>query len=393
VKRIIKVGNVAIPIYRTMVRRDGKQWEAWTVSFSISGVRHRITRADYAEAKSIAETKATQIGSGHALVAGMSSQDAASWARAVELLPAGKTLEVAMAEYAAACRDLGTTTISEAVTFYRERHQAVTDRSIADAITEMLVEKQQDGLSVLWIRQLTNILARFSAAFTGSLSTLRGPMLNDWLRATFKANKTRNNARICLTTLVSFSKGKGYLPRDWAEMDAVSIAKASSNPILIYTPGEFSALLAAATERLLPVLLFGGLAGLRSAEIERLDWADVRANHVVVTAQAAKTGARRIVPLCDTLAAMLKPLRRPAGMVLDTQDTGSELPKWSKAHGLLWKKNALRHSYISYRLSQVSNAAQVAMEAGNSAKMIFQHYRELVTSEQADEWFNVRIPS
>jgi hypothetical protein len=42
-----------------------------------------------------------------------------------------------------------------------------------------------------------------------------------------------------------------------------------------------------------------------------------------------------------------------------------------------WKHNALRHSFCSYRLADVKSAAEVALVAGNSPQMIFQHYREL----------------
>lgn len=49
----------------------------------------------------------------------------------------------------------------------------------------------------------------------------------------------------------------------------------------------------------------------------------------------------------------------------------------------------LRHSFISYRISKVKSADQVALEAGNSPSIIFKHYRELVTEEQADEWFEI----
>jgi len=45
--------------------------------------------------------------------------------------------------------------------------------------------------------------------------------------------------------------------------------------------------------------------------------------------------------------------------------------------------------YISYRVAQVQNVAQVALEAGNSAKMIFSNYRELVKPAQAAKWFAI----
>jgi hypothetical protein len=54
-----------------------------------------------------------------------------------------------------------------------------------------------------------------------------------------------------------------------------------------------------------------------------------------------------------------------------------------------WKHNALRHSFCSYRLAGIQNAAQVALEAGNSPAMVFRHYRELVRPEAAKTWFAI----
>lgn len=54
-----------------------------------------------------------------------------------------------------------------------------------------------------------------------------------------------------------------------------------------------------------------------------------------------------------------------------------------------WRHNALRHSFCSYRLADVKSAAEVALEAGNSPQMIFQHYRELVTEKAAKAWFAI----
>jgi hypothetical protein len=59
---------------------------------------------------------------------------------------------------------------------------------------------------------------------------------------------------------------------------------------------------------------------------------------------------------------------------------------------LQWKPNALRHSFISYRVASIKNVAQVALEAGNSPQMIFSNYRELVTEHDAEKWFKI-MPS
>ena len=54
-----------------------------------------------------------------------------------------------------------------------------------------------------------------------------------------------------------------------------------------------------------------------------------------------------------------------------------------------WKQNGLRHSYASYRLAEICDTNRLALEMGNSAKMIFQHYRELVTPAEAKTWFSL----
>ena len=54
-----------------------------------------------------------------------------------------------------------------------------------------------------------------------------------------------------------------------------------------------------------------------------------------------------------------------------------------------WKHNALRHSFISYRVAAVKNIAEVSLEAGNSPQMIFQHYREVVDADEAKKWFSI----
>ncbi|MEI7865023.1 MAG: hypothetical protein WCI38_06580 [Chthoniobacterales bacterium] len=54
--------------------------------------------------------------------------------------------------------------------------------------------------------------------------------------------------------------------------------------------------------------------------------------------------------------------------------------------------NVLRHSFISYRIAKIKNANEVALEGGNSPNIIFRHYRELATEEEADAWFAIVPP-
>ena len=98
--------------------------------------------------------------------------------------------------------------------------------------------------------------------------------------------------------------------------------------------------------------------------------------------------ARRVIPIPDKLAAWLQPLPR-RGKVLPHQSLHRQTTALARSLGMDWPGNVLRHSFISYRIAVVKSADQVALEAGNSAAIIFKHYRELVTEDVATEWFPI----
>ena len=55
-----------------------------------------------------------------------------------------------------------------------------------------------------------------------------------------------------------------------------------------------------------------------------------------------------------------------------------------------YKRNALRHSFGSYRMEMVKNAGQVALEMGNSAAIVMKHYFDVVEARCAREYWNIR---
>ena len=120
---------------------------------------------------------------------------------------------------------------------------------------------------------------------------------------------------------------------------------------------------------------------MRSKELLRLTWLDLerRKGFIEITAGKAKTAQRRLIPVLPGLAQWLMvaprfgekvwPHSRPYFFEAMRETAGKA--------GVPWKANGLRHSFISYRLAMTQDVAQVALEAGNSATMIFRHYREL----------------
>jgi hypothetical protein len=84
--------------------------------------------------------------------------------------------------------------------------------------------------------------------------------------------------------------------------------------------------------------------------------------------------------------------RQQSGKVVPYANTNKQLAKIARNAGIKWKHNALRHSYISYRVAECANVPRVADEGGNSLAMIQQHYLRRVKPSLATQWFNI-VPS
>jgi integrase len=176
-------------------------------------------------------------------------------------------------------------------------------------------------------------------------------------------------------------------------MDEVDQSEEADFDIEIFTADEITKILAAARDDARPAMAIGAFAGIRTAEVCRLDWTEVNLEKGLIEIKKgkAKTRSRRLVPITTNLALFLKDVAQPTGPVWPhsepflfdlMRDAGNN-------GGVKWKHNALRHSFISYRVAKMKNVNEVSMEAGNSPDMIFKHYRELVTEKEADAWFGV----
>ena len=236
-----------------------------------------------------------------------------------------------------------------------------------------------------------------------NIGGVSGVMLQTWLDDMEGSGRTKRNYLAVVAALFRFAIRRKYLPKDaLEEVEAVQQAKEDTGEIEIFTVAEMDEMLNAARPEMIPWLAIAGYAGLRSAEIQRLDWREInlKERHIEITASKAKTAARRLAPITDNLAAWLKPYAKEFGKVTSFESWWNQIPNVveavnqqrgkSPAEKFVWKHNALRHSFISYRLAAIKNAAEVALEAGNSPQMIFKHYRQLVTEAEAKKWFSIQ---
>ncbi len=385
----VRSGSAEVPIYKGRVRGRTR----YTIAYYENRRRIRKTFASLAVAKLEARRAAAQIQAGRTqnLPLGPTARTDYLAARAL-LEPFGTPLVAAVEEYAAARKLLSGAPLLPALHDHIRRTRGIkTGATVPAVVAEFLKSKRQDGASGRYIAQLRSELNRFAAAFPKPILHVKSDEIDDWLRGMDLAPRTRNGMLTSVRTLFSFAKTRSYLPKnDLTEAESLSKVKVGDTDAAIFSPAQLRKVLGAADPDLIPFLAIGAFAGLRAAEIARMDWnaIDLRRRIIEIRAGQAKTASRRIVPVSDNLAAWLRP-HVTTGPVIRNPEIYRRVTSTAQAAGIEWPKNVLRHSFISYRIALVKSADQVALEAGNSPAIIFKHYRELATEDQAREWFDI----
>lgn len=390
---VVKAGSVSVKIYRTK-NRDGI---LFTVShYTPDRGRQRTNFRELEDAKREAQRIAMKIHNGEAEALKLTKVDRSAHVRAASFLqPHNRTIDMAAQEYAEAAQLLaGTASIMEAARFYIRHHPTQLPRKmVREVADEMMQAKESDGMSTRYISDLESRFGRMCEQFgTVRISEVTTAGLRNWIASLGLSHRSRNNFRSCIVALFNFAKSRGYLPKQQpTEAEDLSKAKGAESPIGIFQPKEIAKLLEHADESLVPYLAIGAFAGLRTAEIQRLSWSEVKLTqgHIEVTAGKAKTAQRRLVPIQPNLARWIEPYAEPTGPLCKLATINQKASDFSKALKIKWPHNGLRHSYASYRLAQCKSAAEVSLEMGNSPQMIFRHYRELVTSADSQNWWAI----
>jgi integrase len=97
--------------------------------------------------------------------------------------------------------------------------------------------------------------------------------IDDWLGALGLSPKSRNNFRANVGVLFSYAVDRGYIERN--PIDRTGKAKLVDKAPEIFTVNELTALLTSADSKIVPPLAIGAFAGLRNAEIQRLEWSEL----------------------------------------------------------------------------------------------------------------------
>jgi len=357
----VKRGNTTVRYYKT---RNG-QYVQWQVCWSEAGKRKREKFGTKAEAEKAAIRIAERINLGQ-----------------VRFLTARET-----EDYQFYQRELPGVSMSDLVAYWKRGHAGVVEKPTDEIVREMIDSKRLAGRSATYLQRMEWYCGRLAEWFP-KLPEATAAAIEKRLEKFSPVH--RNDFRKRLSILAEFAQAKGYLSREWSELDRVPVATAKHKGIEILTPDTLREIFRVCRPNYRIYFALAAFTGIRQAEILRLEWSHIGPDYIEVPAARAKTASRRLVPVQPNLAQWLATATRLPGPVVPRDSNAVKCMLWmlkKKVAGI--SQNILRHSYISYRLAATQDAAKVALEAGNTPQVIFRHYRELVTPAAAQDWFSI----
>lgn len=267
-------------------------------------------------------------------------------------------------------------------------------RPLAEAIEEYLDEKWRAGLRPATVAGYRQHLARLVADMPGAMTdTVTAEALRTWCNACGLQGRTRRNYRASLRAFWSWCIERGYAAENPAA--GIDVHIVDETLAEIWPVETVEAFMAAVPADLAPPCALGFFAGIRTAEIGRLDWGSINSEHIHVGPQVAKKRRQRFVTIPSNLAAWLDayrgtgPVWPASAMQLSRRIRGvlassQELPD-------SWPTNVMRHSFASYHLALYQDAPRTALQLGHTRPdILFNHYRNLATEDQGMAFFDIR---
>ncbi len=385
----IKRGSCVVTIYKTTV----SGYVSFTVvHYGADGTRCRQTFADYKSARQAAVETADNLSEGKPDMLVLAGQELLVYRRAMRVLqPIGASLDTAAIRFVELMQRNNGDCVNNMTAPPQRAGESVKPKLVAEVLKELLAVKQEKGRSHLYLIDLRVRLTRFAEAMARPLCDVTAADIDGFLRSLDVSARSQNNFRATIGTLFRFGQARGYVPREHLCVSYVEKASQTTPEIQVFTPEEMEKLLAKAKSELVPVLALGAFAGIRSEELKRLHWEGIKLKqgHIEIKSADSKTKIRRLISVQKNLKAWLLPFATATGPVSPFSNLALQFGKLAKVAGVKWRKNGLRHSYISYRVAQTQNVAMVALECGNSPSIVHKNYLKHVTPAEARRWFGI----
>jgi integrase len=274
---------------------------------------------------------------------------------------------------------------SAVTTYVKTTPTTLTQRTLTEAIAEVVDRKRKRNKREVYVEQLEDVLNIFRKGREQKpVSEITKAEIEAWLDAGNWKPWTKVGYLGRLGTLFSFCKAQGYVTSN----PTIGIEKPSTTDteIGIISYAEAKELLRVSKEKDPEIALCFALqlfGYLRPSEALRLTKADLARPEIIASGHKTKTRMRRVIPINETLRSWI--------------DLGAEVPKRGvrervdKIRAIVavrWTKDCLRHSCVSNSYP-LHGAVKTSQWSGHDEDMLFRHYRALVTDEEAKRWWTL----
>lgn len=283
-------------------------------------------------------------------------------------------------------------TITQAVDYYLAHAKpAGGTRTTHEVVNEFLQAKRIAGRKSSYLDVQKYVLSNvFGGQFgTRQVHEITSTEIDTWMNAQAWSIRTRLNYFSDVRNLFGFAVRKGYRPTNpTAQLEKPIVTDQSPGVLSIAQASSLLNVCARGEAEMLPAVAIGLFAGLRTEELDQLDWrhVDLKEGNIHVPPEIAKTREGRDVEIHATLKAWLAPLARAEGKLAPAKSYDWRLAQKAKAAGIAdWPKNALRHSFASYHFAAFKNAPLTASMLGHhgSTQTFEKRYKKRVTPSDA----------
>jgi len=393
--KLIKAGSAVVKLYKTRHASTASGF-IYQVGWTVGGMRRLQQFTDLNAALEEGRLRASQLASGQIDAATIGKPDRDELRAAREIVSGKGELLPALREWVAAYKLTGGQITAAAEAWAARNHGKLDRITVADAVRQFTEAKRRAGVDVR--ASYNKILPTLTEAFgERSLHSLSARELTAWLERRHPNPVTRNTARKRIVTLWHWARKQGYLPRDaMTEADQVERAREPQLEIGILSVADYTrvlSLMRAEHPTYLAVAVLAGFCGLRRSELHAQRWADVHLDRGLLRVSSAKrnTPARRLVPLCPAAVEWLMLCDRTEELVSPPWGLDYVRRFCREAEPLIpCPENGFRHSHISHRVALTGDVSATALESGNSAQIIFRHYRQLVSEAEGKAWFSIQ---
>ncbi len=294
-------------------------------------------------------------------------------------------------EAALAFLRLGDKSLTEVVDFYFEHARPAGGGKTFNQLLKFYLDlKQSKGVTKKHLRGLRTIGELFAEDFgTTPVNQINQQAVEAWLEELDLEPLTVGNYIRDLRSIFREAER-----REWCKSNPFANIKKPQvigGEIACLTPTEVARLFVRCLADFAPLLGLKIFAGLRTSELLRLDWEQIHKAEIIIHAQQSKTRGRRVVTIQPNLARWLALAKPEEGLLWKKGQNAfhDAIARLAVAARVRLESNSFRKTFGSYHFAKFKNENLTASEMGNSPKVIFIHYRAVVSAEAATLFWSI----